>query len=532
MAGFDDLKSRYMLTVPQGGSLFGSSDVSIVTYTNNLITPLIKGPTYFQAIKKEIEGLSGGPGQFIYIAGWWIGPTFSLDVPSGMKFSDLLKQKSRQGVDVRVLGWVMAPETLRLQEPGLASAYRTNGETMNFIKDLRTEPTLKEKACLNILAHPVGATHLKMAIVGSNDQAVGFTGGIDFEPHRQLAMWHDVEAQVTGPVVQGLFDAFQKMWMEVRSRAPETGLTVPGVSCDSHTSSMPDLPPRAIKSTSGGKMHAQSVRTLPKFNFSTIAGFGASAAGKKLPTNKPLSYAPDGLFEIQAVWQKGISGAQAYIYMEDQGFWSQEVFDWVNAAIKKNDSLRVVLLTGRGDPNDTPTGNEEKFFRIAINKHLLKDLSRAQIDRVGVFNHKDKLIHTKSTIVDDQWAIIGSANCFRRSLYTDFEHAVAYMDEDGRGVPSYRANLWSVHLGSSPPDAVTAVSAWFALPFQTGDPTRDPVVTRAKLPFPETGLKLDDTVQILYDELQDPDSRQAWGSGLAKLLLTVQINKTLSGTTP
>ena len=55
-------------------------------------------------------------------------------------------------------------------------------------------------------------------------------------------------------------------------------------------------------------------------------------------------------------------------------------------------------------------------------------------------------IHTKSTLVDDEWAFIGSANIMRRSLYSDYEHCVAMLDPAEVLVRDYRCALWSDHF--------------------------------------------------------------------------------------
>ncbi len=537
MSTFTERRDRYMSAQrrTEGGSSStgsgGGAGPEIRIHAGNQVEALIGGPEYFQRIKNEIDALdSSTSGAFIYIAGWWLGESFSLDGPAGgTAFTDVLKAKSRAGVDVRVLGWVMAPEVLQnslvQSTPDAASMLSVNGGTMRFIEELRTESSLAHKAALNILAHPAGAVHAKMAIVGSDQRAVAFTGGIDFESFRHDADWHDVQAAVEGPAAQAVFEVFRNMWNEVRSRSPVAGLSIPasiqvpgrgtiplpGVTCDSHTRSMPHLPHRTLSSASSGHMHVQSASTLPNYSFSSMGSL-ASLAGYGLPTNDSLSYAPSGLFEIKEVWSKGISGARSYIYGEDQAFWSREVFDWINAAVKANPQLRVILLTGQWDPNDQPNASANKFFRIAVNDHLLRGLSSSDIDRIGLFSHKRRTVHTKTAIVDDDWAMIGSSNYMRRSLYTDFEHAIAFMDEQGIGVGRYREALWGEHLRSSIPDPEDGIAAWFALPFQgSGAPT--PLeIERIRLPLPAASLTQQE--QVLYDEIFDADSRRTWGGDL------------------
>lgn len=525
MPTFEEHRLQYMADSFPGvatGSIPSSQPppaMSVPIDTGCEVTPLINGPAYFRALKAAIER----PGvEFVYLAGWWLGSVFSLDgIGRTPRLVDLLAAKSRAGVDVRVLGWVMAPEVLQsaavrshgTSVPGLAGLVSLNADTMTFVNTLRREPSMAHKASLNILSHPAGAVHLKFAVVGSADQAVGFTGGIDLENSRHEPWWRDVEARVAGPVVQRFYNLYRELWEEVRGRPP-ANLTAARVSCVSHTTGMPALPVRAITSPTSKRMHVQSAATLPQFNF------GSGAVGSLLPRNRPLSFAPSGRFEIKPVWRRGIGGAQKYIYMEDQAFTSTEVFDWVNAAMKIDDDLRVILVIGGNDPTAPAPGTQIKAMRVAVNDHLLKGLTPAQIDRVGFFGYWHTFVHTKSTIVDDQWALIGSANCMRRSLYTDFEHSVSFMDADGVGVPAYRRDLWKTHLASVPPDADAAVAAWFAVPFRTGTmppPGSPDPIRRLRLPFPPATLT--STERLEYDHLIDPDSRQVWGPSVVSLFM-------------
>ena len=405
--------------------------------------------------------------------------------------------------------------------PELGSILYLNNQTMHFIDTLQKSGTsLATTACLNILSHPAGAVHMKMAVVGSETETFGFTGGMDLVPDRHESWWHDVAAMVTGPAVQNFIEAFGKMWTEIKGRSP-VSLSLPEiprdaahiaapVTCASHTEAMPPFIPPTVINTSAHKCRVQSVRTLPQFHFAS-APVLAWITGNTLPKNDPLTYAPDGLTEVKQVWQKAIGDAYLYIYIEDQGFTSTAVFDWINAALKANAALRVVLLVGKRDPNDAPNGLDEKIFNITAN-HLVRGLDAAQKARIGYFSHQEKFVHTKSTIIDDQWAIIGSANCFRRSLYSDFEHSVSFMDNDNLAVPAYRKDLWGRHVGAIE-DIQAALDAWFALPYKSNAP--DATIVRLPLPLPDATLSKSE--QWIYDEVNDVDSRQPWGSGLYEL---------------
>jgi phosphatidylserine/phosphatidylglycerophosphate/cardiolipin synthase-like enzyme len=518
VSAFDDLKARYFV-LPSGGGSFGGGDPGLPQYTDCEVIPYVGGIDYFRALKAAIDKPDV---TYIHIAGWLFEPDFQI-VP-GKKLADLLKARSKAGVDVRVLGWVIPPSVLN--NPDVVSGkVRLNGmdrtvtePTMRFIAALRTEPTLAAKALLNVISHPAGAVHTKFAMVGRPSGDVAFTGGIDGYHDRVAPNWHDVQAEVRGPATQPMYDWFRALWNENQGRSPVT-VKAHSTSLVTRAPSVPGLAARTVPAVSAGTKHVQSARTVPVMNFSTLASAGGSIGGHTLPTNSPVSFAPVGLFEIKRVWQQAISAASAYVYLEDQSFCSDDVFTWLNTALRGNPELKVILLNGKQDPGNPNPAELMKLMRRSINDHLLKDLGQPDIDkRVGFFLTKSKTVHTKSTIVDDNWAMIGSANVMRRSLYTDFEHVVSFMDQAGTGVAAYRRKLFNAHLGAPGVPGVAAdVARWFALPYFKATAPRP--LTRVRLPFAD-GTKLEPRDETMIDEVMDVDSRDAWGLGLPSLATT------------
>jgi phosphatidylserine/phosphatidylglycerophosphate/cardiolipin synthase-like enzyme len=518
VSAFDDLRSRYFVG-PTSGSV-DHGDQGLIRYAGCEAIPHIGGPSYFTALKAAIDRPDV---TYIYLAGWLFD--FDFQIVPGTKLLDLLAARSKAGVDVRVLGWVMAPEVLSNPSVtsgtvGLGIDRTVNEPTMKFIQGLRlAEPTLVTKALLNVISHPAGAVHTKFAIVGGPSGDVGFTGGIDAHTSRLVPTWHDVAVEVRGQATQGMYDWYRALWNENIGRSPVT-VKAGATSVVSRAPSSPGLGPRQVPAVLAGTKHVQSGRTVPRMNFSTLASIGGSITGHSLPKNSTVAFAPDGLFEIKRLWQKAISAADNYIYIEDQSFCSEEIFGWLNDALRHKPALKVLLLTGAQDPDDPNPDGLMKLTRRLVNTRLLKDIPKADSDkRVGLFQVEGAtVVHTKSTVVDDNWALIGSANFMRRSLYTDFEHAMSFMDEAGSGVPNYRRALFNAHLGT--PGAMAAVddlARWFALPYH--DPATTHPVSRVPLPF-ATGIELSSWEKTMVNEVWDTDSREAWGSGLASLAMT------------
>ena len=138
---------------------------------------------------------------------------------------------------------------------------------------------------------------------------------------------------------------------------------------------------------------------------------------------------------------------------------------------------------------------------------------------------KGVVIHSKTTLVDDHWAIIGSANAFQRSLYTDVEHAVAFIDENDEAVRSYRKRLWAHHFRHGTVDDFHDLRAslhswepgWFAAGAAPPRPARADGVGPDYLQVQPLGPIRASSATHSSDFIDhmvrfgDPDSRQPWG---------------------
>lgn len=598
---------------------------------------------------------------------------FDLDpLGSEERLIDTLKGKALVGVEVRVLGWVsysllstgivhmpltgllinqVLANSIQHKDPG--GLVSLNAQTMNSVKNLRAEPKLAKGTILNVTGHSAGGVHLKMAMVGTKPDAlgkskmIGFTGGLDFVEdrwadymHRQqpgwdplpdTPRWHDIQVAVEGKAAQAVYDHFRASWNENLRRKAKR-FYFEGERMYSYVEGTEAIPPRSVElpllSTAATPTHhVQSLRTVPAFNYRWY---------NCLPEGEAAAFAPDGLFEVRAAWRKAILAAEQYVYIEDQSYWSREVFEWINKSIRSHPDLKVVcVMSGQGDPNDAPL-NDREIMHNSINVGLLglgtaDELTPAQQDRIRMFRIWGEYIrttnlfevkavipdapgyvfietdhiyvvdpaakapqplpanayanqnffvskifatwhvvgnleaapgtavtfriatpgappvvgglfflafnyglvaHSKITIIDDKWAVIGSANVMRRSLYTDWEYSVAFLDENETAVRDFRSRLWAEHFKSPTPadfhDPVAALGGWepawntTAAP-SPAQPTRSPVdpgppyLQPVTLPFPfpnpllGPNQPLSQQVSTTLDTYLDVDSRQEWG---------------------
>lgn len=477
----------------------------------------IDGTAYFKAIDKEIERLiitaQGGKKCYFYMSAWWLGlvqvggrsikievdssfksiiakistlnskldlqwsynlPSFpGFVLPSGIPLFLRLQEMVKVGVDVRILAWTSPFIPKYKQVANQASGILAlNLHTLLSVNALRQIPGMADKVMLNTLSHPFGGAHLKMFICGHSERMRAYTSGLDPAPGRlneppDLANpnrrgWHDIGVRVGGQAAQGIYNFYAQLWNEQQQRAVDLFL-IDSKEIPSRTSSTPKIEQRAVVSVqSNATQYVQVLRTTPQMNFSTTGPEtlpGSSFLRWMLTTysefkRPPLSFAKDGLFEFKVALKKAISQAERYIFIADQGFYGMEIMDWINARIKQKPDLKVILLYG-ADPADPPSG----FLHEAINNHLVGDLKPVFDDfdflvpNIGFFTWDQTVVHSKVTIIDDKWCAIGSANCMRRSLYTDMELSISILDPVAPSfVKKFRRDLWLRYCGILPRD--------------------------------------------------------------------------------
>lgn len=211
----------------QPSDLTGSTTSLPMTFDECKVTVLIDAMAFNAALEAalNITGTTADRSQdFIFIANWWIGlvesagqpdipsiasgklpnvftssgpsaddaGAYCLDGPGGTKvLMDILKQKARDGVDVRALGWI----SFSVMDSAIGmfvgkDISPINARTMNSIQRLREEPAMAKKALLNTISHSAGAVHAKLIVIGNATEAIGFTGGLDLASGRWASPIH------------------------------------------------------------------------------------------------------------------------------------------------------------------------------------------------------------------------------------------------------------------------------------------------------------------------------------------------------
>lgn len=424
----------------------------------NLVQALIHGVPYFRRLRAELEALE--PGDAVWFADWR-GDRDELLSPEGPKVGALLASLPDRGIDVRGLVWRSHPQSLSFSEAA-------NRRLEAVINHHGGEVLLDQRVL------PFGSHHQKLVLVRRQSrpgESLAFVGGIDLcharrddidhggDPQPQpmdrrygpRAPWHDAQLEVRGPAVAQLEWCFRERWSDPTPLDDPTPVRALLARLTSEPSFPSPLPTMLASPPQVGSQAVQVLRTYPR-------------------RHRPYPFARRGEFSVARALIKAIGRAERLIYIEDQYLWSRETSEPLAARLAARPALQLIAVLPRWpDADGALTGPPNRIGQLAA----LARLRQAGGTRVGAYDIENPescatYVHAKVCIVDDLWAMVGSANFNLRSWTHDSELSCAVLDgnldyrapEDpsGRGdgarvfARSLRLQLWSEHLGRSATD--------------------------------------------------------------------------------
>ena len=207
-------------------------------------------------------------------------------------------------------------------------------------------------------------SHRKIAVI---DGRIGFTGGINISAEQSgssaKASWHDLHLRVEGPVVGWLQGVFAEDWLYA-SRRPLA-----------EQSLYPSLPP--------GPLSAQVVTSGPDSDAEAIHRSYLQAIG-------------DARQRVWLVTPYFVPGEAA-------------LYALGNAAMRGLD-VRLLL----------PSRSDSRIVSACARSYYDELLARG----IKVFEYQPRMLHAKALLVDDDCALLGSANFDLRSFRLNFEVAL------------------------------------------------------------------------------------------------------------
>lgn len=314
-----------------------------------------------------------------------------------------------------------------------------------------THPPLAGRVALDRTGALCGANHQKLVLISHQGKLTALASGIDLlqsrydqYPHNTLRLatkrwgWHDASVLVTGPITESILDNFQRRWQEVCT-LPKHFIWIRALKFGPMNPSLIEVLPDIPKQTplANSEVSMQVLRSFGKWKVDSLLPF----------RRKPWSLLPrQGTQEIYQCLTKALGSARQYIYIEDQylkekpgGKSAYEIYPLLVKAAKRN--VKVILL-GSGV--------------IKVNRRVSRDIQTKVLDQltpeqqrnIVVSQVKHLKVHSKVTLIDDEFASVGSANMFSRSMCgVDHELNVA-VATTGTQVRDLRMKLWAEHLRS------------------------------------------------------------------------------------
>lgn len=278
---------------------------------------------------------------------------------TGTRFRDLLVEKARQGVEVRVLYDAMGSVSLgrRFFDPLIAAG----GKTAPFLPIHIWESRLR----INF------RNHRKLLII---DGRVGCTGGVNIAD--EYLEWFDMGFTLNGPVVQQMQEVFAEDWY-FATREDLAALEY-----------FPSLHRSFVDLTA-------SLPSDQRVHQSSAARVVASGPDDRLDT-------------IHKMFFMAITSAEKRLFIITPYFVPDSaILTALQTAAMRGVDVRVIV-PGRSD--------------VPLTQHAGRTFWESLMEAgVRIFEYQDSILHTKLLLMDTTHSLLGSANLDVRSFRFNFE---------------------------------------------------------------------------------------------------------------
>jgi cardiolipin synthase len=325
----------------------------------NRVSLLFDGPQTMAAMEAAIQGADQSIHLETYI--------FDQD-PIGMRFAELLMQRQRAGVKVRIIYDAVGT----LQTPGsFFDALRAAG-----IELLAFNPVNPFK--LHGPWQPNNRDHRKILVV---DGRIGFTGGVNISNSysnsslfRSSARkdstvgWRDTHLQIEGPAVAALQTVFMRTWNAHQRRPLQDQALFPALA----------------------------------------------RAGSKVV--RVVASEPDGQQEVHTAYIEAIQAARQRIYLTCAYFVPDPMMlDALLQAAQRGVDVRLVLP-------GVPEGGLVYYAGHALFDTMLEG-------GIRIYQMRQAVLHAKTAVIDGHWSTVGSTNMDTRSFLHNSEINVMVIDQ-------------------------------------------------------------------------------------------------------
>lgn len=450
--------------------------------------PLVDGQAYFHELSAELDGLGAGDG--VLIAGFIFDPDLDLDgrsrgEPGYQALGERLACAAARGATVRVL---LAGRVLPSSIPSsFVGEFRANVAHAERLRAWQAPGVpgrpLHDAVLLDFTGAVLGSNHQKYSVVLNGGAITAFVGGIDLVsrrydagPHNRLQHrgrrwgWHDCQVRLRGAAAGHVWDVFAGRWQEAATLPPRRYLRAGRLVRLNPPDPAPTPPaaPRAPVETAYTAVRV--LRSLYELKFGSLFPW------RRLPWQ---AMPRTGVHEVFGTLTAAINAARRYIYLEDQylsespgGDPRYELYPYLRAAAARG--VKVILVgSGTRDPDDIGVFPEpiNRVVNDDVLHKIIEPLDVGCRSNVVMYRVDDVTVHAKLVLIDDTFAVIGSANMFSRSMVGVDQELGAAVVTTTSVVRDLRVELWIEHLRADPSDELRAALDDLDLALGIFDPT-------------------------------------------------------------
>eukprot|EP00939_MAST-03C_sp_MAST-3C-sp1_P005505 g5505.t1 len=433
----------------------GHDRQNLRTFTRkNRVEFLQTGKDVFEQVYRDLERT--GANDHVLFSQWCFGPEtlpFIATDPGGTQLGDTFAAAVERGVEVNFLIWRNTVNAVREDADKYHRVFQnrmSEAAQSDACKATRTRCANSKVLIDGRGPGKAGSIHQKFSIMRHGDDLSAMVGGIDLnwarwdtvqhgtsplrdqyvrDPNDEEGKggWIDRHMKVVGEAAKDLGNSFVQRWnsdnpldkagswvLDALSFA--TGPEIEIVDANPTEEEKLSLFTHEDDATSSGddtrNAAVQIVRTYP-CEYELISGWKTFH----------WEFAPRGEFSYLRAAQKAILRAREYIYIEDQyGLYMDELFGTIARALEGGEVKLVVLIARSSGVHLAGCATSQYEMWMPLKTAYPKKVTlTVRIDHA--------FVHSKMMIVDDIWALIGSANIGYRSFTSDPEIGGAVVDE-------------------------------------------------------------------------------------------------------
>jgi phosphatidylserine/phosphatidylglycerophosphate/cardiolipin synthase-like enzyme len=414
-------------------------------YTSTSIKTYNRSAELFPDIYEAIQS-ADGRGHFIYLIGWDV-EIENDDTAKARKYNwpgvSLVAGKSDTSLHA-VLGAAdsrgVAIRAMFDSDLTFSQRRSRTQRAVDFINSLKNGAAIWDSRVIF-----AGCHHQKIVVVLGRNGLIGFAGGLDLAPWREGFV--DVHCRLMGAAVVGLFNVFGQRWTD----HPDVE------SLPATKQVLPLLSSRDARPGPDSNNQVQVGRTFgnPR-NYGGLDWLVRYLTSSPIGATKPDTYAfaPNGETTAAALIENAITRARRFIYAEDQYLFASEmghqpdIRQILAKQLASVPALRFIALINRSEQLV-----EEVKLPWTYRKKFIDAIKSGNPGKVDVIQYKQaeapNPLHSKCWIVDDTFAVLGSANCNRRGYSHDSEVAVGITGASRDGTEfakALRIKTWLNHL--------------------------------------------------------------------------------------